>query len=308
MTFVCAETILDKMDVETPAKMGQKGEYLELREVLTDTLLDGVRMLPFLLAAYLLIEYLEHKAGDKLSAMLAGTGKYGSVGGALLGALPQCGFSVAAANFYAGGVITRGALIAVFLATSDEAIPVMLSTPGNGRKLAALIGMKIVLGMVFGGLIDWLDRTRGKSGLREDHASICEHCGCEESGVLHAAVYHTVTVFFFILIVSLILNTVFWLIGEEAVSRLLLTDSIFQPLVTALFGFIPNCAASVILTQLYIRGSISFGSVLAGLASGTGIGIAVLFRMNRDMKENFRIVLLLYAVGAGCGMILQLLQ
>ena len=277
-----------------------------MRDVVTDTLLDGVRMLPFLLAAYLVIEYLEHKAGNQLTALLSRCGAYGAFGGALLGALPQCGFSVAAANLYAGRLITRGTLIAVFLATSDEAIPVMLSVPGSGGKLAALIAIKVALGMVFGFLIDRIEVKRGANDPEEaEHHDICGHCGCRESGVLRAALYHTVTVFLFILAVSFILNAVFYWIGSEAVSRLLLTDSVFQPLVTAAFGLIPNCAASVILTQLYIKGSISFGAVLAGLASGAGIGMAVLWRMNRSFRDNLVIVLLLYGIGAGSGMLLH---
>lgn len=278
-----------------------------MRDVLLDTLLDGVKMLPFLLAAYLIIEYMEHRAGDKLESMLAGSGRYGAFGGALLGALPQCGFSVVAANFYAGKVITRGTLIAVFLSTSDEAIPVMLSSPGNGRELALLIGIKIVLGMAAGLLIDLFDRRRGKTNIAaEHHHDICDHCGCEETGILQAAIHHTVTIFVFILAVSLVLNSVFFLLGDETVSRLLLMNSPFQPLLTAAFGFIPNCAASVILTQLYLSGGISFGSVVAGLASGAGIGLAVLFKINRSWKENLTISAILYVIGAGAGMLLQM--
>lgn len=268
-----------------------------------DTLLDGVRMLPFLLAAYLIIEYMEHRAGDKLEAMLAGSGKYGAFGGAVLGALPQCGFSVVAANFYAGRVITRGTLIAVFISTSDEAIPVMLSSPGHGRELVYLIGLKMLIGLVAGLLIDLLDRGRGRTNIAaEHHHDICDHCGCERGGILRAAVHHTMMIFVFILVVSLVLNSVFYLLGDEVVTKLLLTDSPLQPLVTALFGFIPNCASSVLLTQLYLSGGISFGSVLAGLSTGAGIGLAVLVRMNRSWSDNLKIAGILYLIGAGAGL------
>ncbi|WP_246019592.1 putative manganese transporter [Bacilliculturomica massiliensis] len=279
-----------------------------MKDVLIDTLLDGVKMLPFLLAAYLIIEYMEHRAGDKLEAMLAGSGKYGPLGGALLGALPQCGFSVVAANFYAGRVITRGTLIAVFLSTSDEAIPVMLSAPGNGRMLGWLIAVKVVVAVIAGMVIDLIDRRRGRTNISaEHHHDICSHCGCEEGGILRAALHHTAVIFVFILAVSLLLNSVFYLLGEETVGRLLLTNSPLQPLLTAIFGFIPNCAASVVLTQLYLAGGISFGSVVAGLSTGAGIGTAVLFQINRNWRENLRIVGLIYLIGAGAGMLMQVL-
>lgn len=279
-----------------------------MREVLMETLIDGVKMLPFLLAAYLVIEYLEHRAGNKLQAMLAGSGKYGAVGGALLGAVPQCGFSVVASNFYAGRVITRGTLIAVFISTSDEAIPVMLSSPGHGRELACLVALKILIAMGAGILLDFIDRGRGKSNVGAEHSHhICDHCGCQRTGILQAALHHTAVIFLFILVVSLVLNGVFYLLGDNVVTKLLLTDSPLQPLVTALFGFIPNCAVSVLLTQLYLSGGISFGSVLAGLATGAGIGMAVLFKMNRHWGENLKIVGILYLIGAGSGMAVQFL-
>ena len=280
-----------------------------MKEVLLETLLDSVKMLPFLLVAYLIIEYMEHRAGDKLAAMLGGSGKYGAFGGAVLGVLPQCGFSVAASNFYAGHVITRGTLIAVFLSTSDEAIPILLSSPGNGKALMCIIGIKVVLAMAAGYLIDLWDRKRGKSNLcAEAHHDICDHCGCESRGIWQAAIHHTVTVFLFILLVSFVMNSVFFAFGEENVSRFLLTGQFLQPLVTAAFGFVPNCATSVILTELYLEGGISFGSVVAGLAVGAGIGIAVLFRVHRDLKENLKIAGLLYLIGAGAGMLLQFLN
>lgn len=279
-----------------------------MKEVMLDTLLDSVKMLPFLLGAYLIIEYMEYRAGNRLEGMLAGSGKYGSFGGAILGVLPQCGFSVVAANLFAGRVITRGTLIAVFLSTSDEAIPILLSAPGNGKELLTLIAVKVVIAIAAGLTIDFFDRRRGRINISAARSrNICAHCGCGRTGMFRSAVHHTATIFFFILIVSFLLNSVFFLLGEENVSRLLLTNSPFQPLLAAVFGFIPNCAASVVLAELYLGGGISFGSVVAGLSTGAGIGLAVLFEVNGSWKENLNIVALLYVIGAGAGMLLQFL-
>lgn len=279
-------------------------------EVILETLLDSVKMLPFLFAAYLIIEYMEHNASEHLKDMLVGSGKFGAIGGAILGVVPQCGFSVAAANFYAGRIITRGTLIAVFLTTSDEAIPVILSEPGSARVLLPLIGMKLVIGMAAGLLLDWSDRLRGLKNREvkvEEHSGLCEHCHCDEHGVVQSALRHTVMIFLFILAVAFVLNLGFFFLGEETVSKLLMSDTVFQPMITGLFGLIPNCAASVILTQLYLSGGISFGSVLAGLSTGAGVGLAVLFRVNPDKRDSFKLLIMLYVGGTACGILCQTL-
>lgn len=282
-----------------------------MSDVIKDTLQDSIEMLPFLFLAYLLIEYMEHKASRRLKAMLVGSGKYGALGGAVLGALPQCGFSVAASNFYAGRIITRGTLLAVFLTTSDEAIPVILSEPGRAGVLIPLIGIKILLGMSAGLVIDWVDRKSGRKDHQvtvEEHSELCQHCHCHEHGVVRSAFHHTVTIFAYILVVSFVLNLAFYGMGSELVSRMLMSNTPFQPMITGLFGLIPNCAASVILTQLYLSGGISFGSVLAGLSTGAGVGLAVLFRVERDKKDCFRLLALLYVIGTGFGILVQALS
>lgn len=281
-----------------------------MTEVLLDTLLDGIRMLPFLLAAYLLIEFLEHRSSEKLQAILVGSGKFGPLGGAFLGAFPQCGFSVAAANFYSGKVITRGTLIAVFLSTSDEAIPVLLAVPGSGKILLKLVAIKVLIGLIAGFIIDYADQKRGMSYVQMktgEHSELCGDCHCEQ-GIFAAAVHHTLTVFVFILIVSLLLNSVFYLLGAEMMAKFLMSDSLFQPFIAGLFGLIPNCAASLVLTQLFLSGGIRFGSVVAGLCSGAGIGLAVLFKMNRDVKDSLKLVALLYAIGVGCGILTDIFE
>lgn len=267
----------------------------EFWDIILDTLLDSVKMLPFLFGAYLLIEFLEHKASDKLQNALSKSGNHGIVVGAILGTVPQCGFSVAAANLYSGKVITLGTLIAVFISTSDEAIPVLLSSPGNAGVLLKLIIAKIVIALIAGFLVDFVLKARHVQENEpelQDHNVLCHHCGCEH-GIIRSAIKHTVSIFLFILLVSFVLNGLITWIGQDTISKVLLTDSVFQPFIAALIGLIPNCAASVMLVQLFLAGSLSFGSVVAGLCTGAGIGLAVLFRANRNWKKNLLILLLL---------------
>ena len=277
--------------------------------IIEHTLIDSLKMLPFLFVAYLLIEMLEHKASDKLQHALSRSGNFGIVVGALLGCVPQCGFSVAAANFYSGRIITLGTMMSVFLATSDEAVPMLLSAPGKAGMIFQLILIKIVIAVVAGFGIDLVLKMRhSKDGRPEihDHNVLCEHCDCEKDGVLKSAVKHTLSIFLFILLITLILNALMELIGESLLSKILLTDSVFQPLVAGAIGLIPNCAASVMLVQLYISGSLSFGSVVAGLCTGAGLSLAVLFRTHKGWKKNLGILLLLYAIGSAAGMLVSL--
>ena len=280
----------------------------EFWDIILDTLLDSVKMLPFLFGAYLLIEFLEHKASDKLQNALSKSGNHGIVVGAILGTVPQCGFSVAAANLYSGKVITLGTLIAVFISTSDEAIPVLLSSPGNAGVLLKLIIAKIVIALIAGFLVDFVLKARHVQENEpelQDHNVLCHHCGCEH-GIIRSAIKHTVSIFLFILLVSFVLNGLITWIGQDTISKVLLTDSVFQPFIAALIGLIANCAASVMLVQLFLAGSLSFGSVVAGLCTGAGIGLAVLFRANRNWKKNLLILLLLYGIGSISGLMIHL--
>lgn len=276
-------------------------------DVLMDAVLDTLKMLPFLLGTYLLIEYLEHKASDKLTGALSRMGAWGPVGGAFLGCIPQCGFSVAAANFYAGGVITIGTLLAVFLSTSDEAIPIILAHPDQLHTLWPLILVKLLLAIVVGILTDLVTDIFVKEKKQKHVHDLCEHCDCENDGILRPALRHTVQIFCFLLIVNILLGAGIHYIGEDTISRWLLNGSVLQPFLTALIGFIPNCASSVILTELFLSGSLTFGSVVAGLATGAGLGLAVLFRINkRHMKQNFIIMGILYAVSVAAGLLMNL--
>lgn len=276
-------------------------------DILIDAVIDSLKTLPFLFGAYLLIEFLEYRAGDGMARLLARLGPLGPLGGAALGCVPQCGFSVAAANFYAGRLITPGTLIAVFLATSDEALPLLLSRPGAAGSLWPLLGVKLCAGAAAGIAVDLVYSRFLKQKLREPFQELCEDCGCEEKGVFRSALEHTLKIFLFLLAVNVALGCALELVGEENISRLLLSGSVLQPLLSGLLGFIPNCAASVILTELYLGGSLSFGAAVAGLCTGAGLGLLVLFRVNKNWRENLCIAGVLYVSAEVTGTLCQLI-
>lgn len=280
----------------------------EIKEVFLEALTDTAKMLPLLFLVYLLIEYLEHKASDKLADSLRKLGPFGPVGGAVFGCIPQCGFSVAVSNLYSGRLVSLGTLIAVYISTSDEAIPILISDPKSAGMVWRLILAKVVIAVLAGLFIDAVIKFFHRKGNEESepYHDLCENCGCEEHGVVYSAVKHTLQIFLFLFVVSLILGMGIHLLGEERLDALLMTDSIFQPLIAAVIGLIPNCAPSVILTNLYVSGSLSFGSVVAGLSTGAGLGLVVLFRTNRNIKQNIAIAALLYAIGAFSGLIIDL--
>lgn len=277
-----------------------------LWDVLKDTAADGIKMLPFLFAAYFVIEYVEHQSAGRLQNALKGFGRFGAVGGALLGCVPQCGFSAAAANLYAGRVITLGTLIAVFLSTSDEAIVVLLAHPGSMGVIGKLLLVKIVIAVSAGVLIDCFFVKAASDADTHDHLKeMCTHCHCDDHHLLGSALRHTLQIFVFVFAFSFVLNCCIAAVGEETLSCLLMQNSLLQPVIAGLFGMIPNCAASVILTELYLSGSLSFGSAVAGLSAGAGVGLAVLFKVNRPMKENVGIAVGLWVIAVLFGILLQ---
>lgn len=275
-------------------------------DVLLDAILDTLKTLPFLFGAYLLIEFLEHKASGKLTGTLSRMGPLGPLGGAILGCVPQCGFSVAAANFYAGRLISAGTLLAVFLATSDEALPIMLSRPEAFPDILRLLGVKLATAAIVGLLADLILKYVLKPKREEPFHDLCEDCDCEHEGLVKSALRHTVRIFLFLFLINLVLGYAIYFVGEENISRFLLSGSVFQPLLAALIGFIPNCGASIILTELYLAGSLSFGSAVAGLCTGAGLGLAVLFRTNKRPKENFCIAGVLYVAAVVTGVVCNL--
>ena len=209
-------------------------------DILLDALIDTLKTLPFLFGAYLLIEFLEHRASEKLTGALRRLGPFGPVGGAVLGLVPQCGFSVAAANFYAGRLITPGTLVAVFLATSDEALPILVSQPGALPDLLLLLGVKLVSGAVFGVLTDLIWKRLPHRTPEHPFEELCKDCDCEHHGIFRAALTHTVRIALFLLLVNLVLGGAIHFVGEERISQVLLSGSVLQPFVAALIGFIPQ--------------------------------------------------------------------
>lgn len=272
---------------------------------------DSVKMVPFLYLAYLLIEWLERHHGARIEQALAGGGRWGFVPGAVLGCVPQCGFSAVAANLYASRVITPGTVLAVFIATSDEAIPLMAAEPSQWLSLAGLIVCKTLFGMVGGALLDVPLRQVLPASLYGGYAGHADEVDCHEeheehSGIWLAALRHTVEIFLFILLFSLLIGLAFEWIGEDTITAALAGMGVLQPMLTALVGLVPNCATSVLLAQLYMEGAISFGSLFAGLTAGAGVGLAVLWRVNPSWKQNLFMTGLLWALGAAAGMLLQI--
>jgi len=274
-------------------------------EACTDAFFDSVKMLPFLFFAFLLVEALEHKASDWIRNLMRKVNHAGPILGALLGCVPQCGFSVVTVNLYTGGVVTLGTLVAVLLSTSDEAILVLLGHPDSGGMIVRLLFCKMLIAMVAGFAVDLILRRRGReeSGYAE---ALCTNCGCKEhEGIIRPAAYHTVRLFSFLLIFTFLLNLVIGLAGEEFLAGLLLDGSWMQPFLAAAIGLVPNCAASVLITELYLAGGISFGSAVAGLCAGAGVGLAVPFRVHPGVKSNLMILGLLYGIAVLAGLILQ---
>lgn len=277
----------------------------DILHALLHALKDTLIAIPFLFIAYLLMEFIEHKASSKMEGSLKKYGRLGPLIGAPLGCIPQCGFSATASNLYTAGMITEGTLLAVFLATSDEAIPILLGSPEMHSSIWKFILCKLIIAILAGLAIDFSYKILK---IKKTPIEMCEDCGCEEeSGILKPAIKHTVKIAVFILIINLILEAVMILVPNDTLNNILLSGSYAQPFITALVGLIPNCAISVAITELYVAGSLSFGSAIAGLCSGAGIGLAVLFKTNKCLKENIRIIVILYGISSLFGFLLMLM-
>lgn len=273
--------------------------------VILDSLIDSVKLLPFLFITYLVMEYLEHKAGDKMQAAIRSAGKGGPAIGAVLGAFPQCGFSAAASNLYAGRIITIGTLMAVFLSTSDEMLPIMISENVGAEMIVKVLAVKVIVAVVAGFAVDCIFRKRERE-LQIGHLCEQHHCHCE-NGILKSALHHTVEIFIYVLLISLALNLLIAWVGEDVLGSVILNRPIVGAVIAGLVGLIPNCAVSVVLTQLYLSGVLSAGAMIAGLLSGAGVGLLVLFRVNDERRDNLRIVGLLYVIGVAAGIAVEIL-
>lgn len=282
-------------------------------EIIKETLIDALKILPFLFVTYLIMESLEHKTGNKTKQLVKKSGKLGPLFGSILGIFPQCGFSAVAASLYAGRVITLGTLIAVFLSTSDEMLPILISESAPIELIVKVLAIKLVIGIIAGFIVDILHMLIFKKLNKEENdedaiEDMCEHehCDCEH-GIVKSAIKHTINILAFIIIITFLINMIIYFIGEDNISNAIAQVPIAGILVSALIGFIPNCAGSVIITELYLSNLISLGSMLAGLLVGSGIGILVLFRTNKNVKDNLKIMEILYVISIMSGFIIDLI-
>lgn len=283
--------------------------YEIIWEILEESCLDTVKLIPFLFLTYLLMEWLEHKTGSKTQALIRRAGKAGPFFGGIIGMFPQCGFSAAASNLYTGKLITAGTLVAVFLSTSDEMLPIFISESVSAVIIAKVLLTKVVYGVCAGFLLDLLYHgvLRREMRYKNIHA-MCEseHCKCEE-GIFLSAVRHTLQITVFIFLVTLVLECLMEGIGEERLSGLLLDVPVLGEVVAGLIGLIPNCASSVIITELYLEKVIGAGPMMAGLFVNAGVGILVLCRMNKKhIKQNVGIISYLYLAGVVGGILIRL--
>ena len=283
-------------------------------DILIDTLKDTAEILPVLFLAYLLMEFLERHMSEKTTDMVRKSGRFGPVVGSLLGAFPQCGFSAAASSLYAGRVITVGTLIAVYLSTSDEMLPILISEQVPAGTIFKILGLKVLVGILAGLAVDLgarATRKRRHQKLVDDidieHFCEHEHAHEEEDGIFLSALKHSLVILGWIFGVSLLLNAAITLVGEENLGGFIVNMPVVGELLAGLVGLIPNCAASVVITQLYLSGVIGVGPMMAGLLVGAGIGLVVLFKSNEGLKRNVSIVGILYAVGVVAGIVIDLL-
>lgn len=272
---------------------------------LEHTFFDSIPMLPILYLTYLCMELIEHRAGRKMQLFLAKAHRTGPLLGSLLGIIPQCGFSGAISSLYVGGVVTLGTLLAVFLSTSDEMLPIMISSGVNRSLIFQILAAKFCFGLLAGFVIDILfpKKTKHIHDLCEQ-----EHCSCEKHNIWIASAIHSLQIYLIIFLVMFLLELIFELGGANILSSLLPNIPVVSELIAALIGLIPSCSSSVLLTQLYLEGELlHIGPLMSGLFANAGIGLLVLLRLNKNKKENLMILLLLYVISVICGLITGLL-
>lgn len=275
-----------------------------MKDIIIDTLIDTLKLVPFLFIAFLLIELFEHKFSKRSIKVVESSGKYGPILGSFLGIIPQCGFSVMATNLYVTRLITLGTLISIYLSTSDEMLPILISEKAEFSLIIKILFIKLFIGMLVGFIIDKIFKVKKE----KKNYDICEeeHCHCKES-IIISSLKHTLNIVVFILLINFILNICFNYLGQDYLSKILLKDSFFGPFISSLIGLIPNCGASVMLTELYINNAINFGSLISGLLTGSGIAIMILFKTNKHFLENIKVIGILYIVGVLSGIIIELI-
>jgi len=275
-------------------------------DVILDGVIDTLKLLPYLFVTFIILEFIEHKLNHKNKELLSKNKKYGPFIGSILGALPQCGFSSMSSELFSSRVITIGTLVSVYLSTSDEMLPIMISEHTSIILLLKIIGFKVIIGIIVGIIVDLIIKRKEEHNHIHD---LCEedHCECEKDGIIISSIKHTLKIGLFVLIVNLLINIVIFKVGEDKISNILLNKNIFTYLLASLIGLIPNCASSVIMTELYLSKLITIGNLLSGLLTGSGIGILLLFKTNKNLKENLLILSIIYFTGVFIGMIVDLI-
>ena len=284
-----------------------------LPHILWHSVIEFAKLLPFLFLAYLLMELIEHKAGEKTRNLIRHSGRFGPALGAALGILPQCGFAAAISNLYAGKLLSRGTLIAVFLSTSDEMLPILVSEGAPIGTILKLLGIKLAIGMAVGFVTDLIG-----SFIKHGHSHRCEHdhvhdlcedsqCGCGDKGILRASLLHTLKIGIFIFAVTLAMNVAVEFLGEDRLAAFATSVPVLGSLIAGLIGLFPNCAGSVVITELWLGGAIGTGAMLSGLLVSSGLGVLVLFRSNKNVKDNLITLAILYGSGVILGSLAGLL-
>lgn len=277
-------------------------------DTILDAIIDTIKLVPFLFITFILLELIEHKLSKKNEKVLSKYKKVGPIFGGILGGFPQCGFSAMASNLFSGRVITMGTLVAIFLSTSDEMLPIMLSENFDILTIIKIVLFKIIVGIIIGLLVDIIFSRKDKDEKKEIH-HMCEeeHCHCDEDGIILSSIKHTLMTTLYVLIANLIINFIIYYIGEETLANLLDSGNIFVYFISSLIGLIPNCAASIIITEAYLSGVIPIGVLLSGLLTGSGLGILLLFKTNKSLKENLTILSIIYFIGVILGMIVDII-
>ena len=276
-------------------------------DCLIDGLMDTLKIIPYLFITFLVLEFMEHKMTKKSEKLMEKNQKFGPIIGGILGALPQCGFSSMCANLFSGRVLTMGTLIAVFLSTSDEMLPIMISEKVDPFLLLRITGFKVIVGIIVGYFVDFIYRKKEEK--TEHIHELCEHdhCSCEHENLFLSSLKHTIKIGLFILIANLAIGLIIYYVGEDNLSKLLLHKNIFTYFVASLIGLIPNCASSVIMTELSLSNIITIGTLIGGLLTGSGIGLLLLFRTNKNMKENVSVLSIIYLTGVFVGFLIDII-
>lgn len=281
-----------------------------VKDALLDALIDSAKILPILFLTYLLIEYVEHHMSQRMEHLIRKAGRLGPLFGGALGVIPQCGLSGAAAEFYAARVVSVGTLFSIILATSDEMLPILLSEANRVPlpKILLILGLKFFIGVAVGFAVDAVmshhRRVEVSEGIGEFGA---EHSEGHKHGILRGAVTHSVTIILIIFAVSALLNLAFGAVGEERIAAFFPDIPFVSEMIAALIGLIPNCSASVVLTELYVAGVIGAGPMMAGLLVNGGVALLILWRSNRPRTDSLRITVVLYAVSVLAGTLVGLI-